>query len=388
MSIKINHNQESLAPVSGVLKIDASGALALPTGDTSTRPTFSAAGYVRFDQDDVSPEYFDGNNWQTITNKEYVDSKFLQSGSQLSTDISNLTNTIQNLSLNDLTDVQVINPTDSQVITFDSNLGYFRNQTQALNPTTKTFTGDGSTMEFDLQTSVNGVNNLVVSINGIQQEPFYSYTVMNGRIVVFDEAPELGDRLQVRILKSTVSSDRPRPRIVNIAYGNLSSYTTITIVATDITYGTTAKIGDKKFTRVDYPASDRMQIMIENSKMSDAFWTRPQDLTLIDTSGNEFVFASLINYGANVPYWTSSSDYIGTFYGGENIIFPLDVNNATSITIDPAYDGETALPWLSVSGSNIVGTAPRNSSPSRYEVKITASNGIVYITKNYWLLVV
>ena len=51
MSIKINHNQESLAPVSGVLKIDASGALALPTGDTSTRPTFSAAGYVRFDQD-------------------------------------------------------------------------------------------------------------------------------------------------------------------------------------------------------------------------------------------------------------------------------------------------------------------------------------------------
>lgn len=388
MSIKINHNQESLAPVSGVLKIDASGALALPTGDTSTRPTFSAAGYVRFDQDDVSPEYFDGNNWQTITNKEYVDSKFLQSGSQLSTDISNLTNTIQNLSLNDLTDVQVINPTDSQVITFDSNLGYFRNQTQALNPTTKTFTGDGSTMEFDLQTSVNGVNNLVVSINGIQQEPFYSYTVMNGRIVVFDEAPELGDRLQVRILKSTVSSDRPRPRIVNIAYGNLSSYTTITIVATDITYGTTAKIGDKKFTRVDYPASDRMQIMIENSKMSDAFWTRPQDLTLIDTSGNEFVFASLINYGANVPYWTSSSDYIGTFSGGENIIFPLDVNNATSITIDPAYDGETALPWLSVSGSNIVGTAPRNSSPSRYEVKITASNGIVYITKNYWLLVV
>jgi hypothetical protein len=211
---------------------------------------------------------------------------------------------------------------------------------------------------------------------------------MDGHVVVFDEAPEMGDRLQVRILKSTVSSDRPRPRIVNIFYGSLSGYTTITIIATDITYGTTAKIGNKKFTRIDYPASDRMQIMVENNKMADAFWRQPQDLTLIDTSGNEFVFPGLINYGTNVPYWTSSSDYIGTFSGGDNIIFPLDVNNATDCTIDPAYDGETALPWLSISGLNIVGTAPRNSSPSRYEVKITASNGIVNITKNYWLLVV
>ena len=388
MSIKINHNQESLAPVSGVLKIDATGALALPAGDASTRPSVSVAGYVRFDQDDISPEYFDGNNWQTIINKEYVDNKFQISGAQLSTDVQNLTSVIQNLTLNDLTDVQVINPTDSQVITFDSNLGYFRNQTQALNPTTKTFTGDGSTLEFDLQTTVNGVNNLVVSINGIQQEPFYSYTLIDGHVVVFDEAPEMGDRLQVRILKSTVSSDRPRPRVVNIVYGSLSNYATITIVATDITYGTTAKIGNRKFTRVDYPSSNTMQIMIESNKMSDAFWTRPQDLTLVDTSGNEFVFEGLINYGTNVPYWTSSSDYIGTFSGGENIIFPLDVNNATSITIDPAYDGETALPWLSLSGPNIVGTAPRNSSPSRYEVKVTASNGSVDITKNYWLLVV
>ena len=85
----------------------------------------------------------------------------------------------------------------------------------------------------------------------IQQEPFYSYNLINGQIVSFDEAPEQGDRLQVRILQSTVSSDRPRPRILNIVYGTLSNYATITIVATDITYGTTAVIGGKKITRID-----------------------------------------------------------------------------------------------------------------------------------------
>ena len=384
MSIKINHARESFAPQSGVLKIDASGALALPTGPETDRPVVSAAGYVRFDNDITKPEYFDGTNWQTITDKEYVDSEIARATGAEST----INQEIANLSLNSLTDVQVLNPTDSQVITFDSALGIFRNQTQALNPTTKTFTGDGTTLQFDLQISVNSVNNLVVSINGIQQEPFYSYTLMDGHIVVFDEAPESGDRLQVRILKSTVSSDRPRPRVLNIVYGALSNYTTITIVATDITYGTTAMIGDKKFTRIDYPASDRMQIMVETNKMSSAFWNQPQDLTLIDTSGNEFVFRGLINYGTNVPYWKDSSDYIGTFSGGDSIIFNLNVNNATSLTIDPVYTGETAIPWLSVSNGKIVGTAPRNSSPSRYEVKVTASNGSVYITKNYWLLVI
>ena len=226
-----------------------------------------------------------------------------------------------------------------------------------------------------------------MSINGIQQEPFYSYTLVDGHIVQFDEAPESGDRIQVRILKSTVSSDRPRPRIINVVYGSLSNYAVITVVATDITFGSSVKIGNRSFTRIDYPASDRMQVMIENSRMSDSFWNQQQDLTIIDTSGNEFVFSNAINYGTNVPQWTNSNTYIGTFSGGDSIIFDLSVNNATSFTIDPAYAGETAIPWLSISGTSLVGTAPRNSSPSRYEIKVTASNGSVNITRNYWMLV-
>ncbi len=381
MSIKTNHSQESLAPESGVLKVEATGAVALPVGDAAERPAVSAAGYIRFAEDIVKPEYYDGNNWQTITNKEYVDARVTTAGAALA-------NAIAELSLDSLTDVTVTAPSDGQVLAYDVNLGQFRSQTQALSPVTRTFTGDGTTLNFDIITAVSSVNNLVVTVNGIQQEPFYSYTIINGNIVSFDEAPEAGDRIQVRILRSTVSSDRPRPKVIGVSYGNIAQFTTITITATDITYGTGARIGSTPITRIDYPTANSMQLMVETSQVGGPLWNTPQDLTLVDTSGNEFVFTNLINFGASKPYWTDSNSYIGSFSGGDTVNFTLGVNNATSITIDPAYAGESAIPWLSISGNSIVGTAPQNSSPSRYELKITASNGSVNITKNYWLLVI
>jgi len=128
--------------------------------------------------------------------------------------------------------------------------------------------------------------------------------------------------------------------------------------------------------------------MVETSRMSGMLWQYPQDLTLVDTSGNEFTFPNLINYGASRPQWTESNSYIGSFKGGTIINHALKLNNFVSATINPAYAGETAIPWLSISGSNIVGTTPINSSPSRYEISVTASNGSVDITKNFWLLVI
>jgi len=228
---------------------------------------------------------------------------------------------------------------------------------------------------------------LVVSINGISQEPYYSYNVINGTTLAFDEAPESGDRIQVRILRSNTTSDRPRPKIVDVSYSTIGGFTTVSIVAHDITYGTGVKIGNKNITRIDYPAENILQVMVETSQVSGSTWNSPQDLTLIDTSGNEYVYRNLINYGTGKPQFLDSTNYIGRFRGGNSINFALAVNNAVSITLGPAYDGENPLSWLTVSGNNIVGTAPNNSSPSRYEIKVTISNGSVDITKNYWLLV-
>jgi len=387
MSINTNHTQESIAPESGVLTIDATGALGLPSGGQIDRPLGAAAGHIRFDQIETKPEYFDGSNWQTITDKVYVDNK-------IETDVINATGPnsvlnlkIDNLNLNALTDVIISTPLSGQVLSFDIDSGQFRNQTQTFVAVTKNFIGDGTTLSFDIETTVSSPHLLSVSVSGIQQDPFYSYNLVDSHIVLFDEAPANGDRIQIKILKSTVTSDRPRPTVTGISYGTLSGYTTITLTATDVTFGTGARVGDLNVTRIDYPSANMMQLMIETPLMALPMWGSPQDLTLVDTTGNEFVFTNLINFGQSKPYWTKSTSYIGAFSSGDTINFTLGVNNTTSIAIEPANAGETSLNWLSISGTHIVGTAPQNSSPSRYELKVTASNGSVNITKNFWLLV-
>jgi hypothetical protein len=380
MAIKINHPNETLTPESGVLEINAQGALKLPIGDSTQRPT-GEEGQFRYSNELFNPEFYDGSTWRLLTNKDYVDSQINQTGSDLST-------TINNLQLNDLTDVTVTNPVTGEALVYDTTLGQFRSQANTLTPITRNFTGDGSTLEFDIQTSVSSPNLLVVSINGITQEPYYSYSIIDGTTLAFDEAPALADRIQVRILKSNTTSDRPRPKITNISYSTLGAYTTISVVCLDITYGTGAKIGGQAITRIDYPSENFLQLMVETSQITGSLWTTPQDLTLVDVSGNEYVYKNLINYGASKPQFTDSTSYIGRFRAGDSINFILGVNNTTSITIQPANAGESAISWLTVSGTNIVGTAPNNSSPSRYEITVVASNGLVDITKNYWLLVI
>jgi hypothetical protein len=382
MAIKINHATETLTPESGVLEVDATGAIKLPSGLEEERP-LPEEGLLRYSKDLTNPEFHDGTTWRLLTHKDYVDNL-------VSTGNSDLADTISNLQLNDLTDVTVTNPIGGEVLVYDTAFGQFRSQTNTITPITRNFQGDGTTLEFDIETSVSSPNLLVVSINGITQEPYYSYTVIDGTTLTFDEAPAVADRIQVRILRSNTTSDRPRPKIIDISYSTIGIYTTVSIVAHDITYGTGVKIGDKNITRIDYPAENILQVMVQSTQVGGPIWETPQDLTLIDTSGNEYVYKNLINYGAGKPQFLDSTTYIGRFRGGDSISFDLSINNATSITLGPAYAGETALSWLSISlnQTRIVGTAPNNSSPSRYEFTVTASNGVVDITKNYWLLVI
>ena len=157
----------------------------------------------------------------------------------------------------------------------------------------------------------------------------------------------------------------------------------VSITATDVAYGTGAKINGVVISRIDYPTPNVLQLMIEYP-----FSTGQYDLTLVDMSGNEIIYPGAIKFGSGVPQWTDTLTYIGNFSSGDSINFPVGVNNATSLSIDAAAAGDTVLSWLSVSGMSIVGTAPANSSPSRYEFKVIAANGLVQITRNYWLVVI
>ena len=58
-------------------------------------------------------------------------------------------------------------------------------------------TGDGSTTQWNLDYAVSTPTQLLVSVGGIIQEPYYSYSVStsNGQSVInFSEAPDSGDR--------------------------------------------------------------------------------------------------------------------------------------------------------------------------------------------------
>ena len=47
----------------------------------------------------------------------------------------------------------------------------------------------------------------MVVVDGIAQKPLYSYVVTNGDKLVFDEAPESGSIIEVRILVGQLTTD-------------------------------------------------------------------------------------------------------------------------------------------------------------------------------------
>ena len=356
--------------------IDAE-ALARTTADDLLQDNIDAEALARTTADTALQSNIDAEELARIAGdqdvRDYVDSMIDQTEA-----------TISALSLDDLTDVQIVSgPTQGQALVFDSVIGLFRPQTNALSPITRSFIGDGSTMEFDIIDSVPSPNNLVVVINGIAQQPFYSYTVVDGTRLLFDEAPEANDIIEVRVLKGSSTTDRPRPTVSNISYSRIGIYNIITFNATDITLGTGAKIDGISIARIEYPTANTMQLLFEHEFPSGQY-----DLTLVDTAGNETVYPGAIRIGVAGVHWTDTAQFVGSFSGGDSINFAVGVNNASTLTLGAVAPGDTAMSWLSVSSMNIVGTAPVNSSPARYEFKVTATNGSVNITRHYWLVVV
>ncbi|MDB2315346.1 hypothetical protein N9V27_00045 [bacterium] len=297
-----------------------------------------------------------------------------------------LQTTIDNLELSDLTDVTNTSPTDGQMLGYDGTTGNFRPQTVALAPVNKNYVGDGTTLQFDLGQDVPSPNNLVVVVDGIAQKPLYSYVVTNGDKLVFDEAPESGSIVEVRILVGQSTTDRPRPKISNIAYSETAApvFNLITFNVTEMTYGFGAKIGTVPIAHIEYPSAGSMQL-----KTAETF-TGNQSITLIDNSGNEFVFEDAFAEpdGTSNPLWTDARKFIGTFSAGDSINYAIGVNSTSTLTLGATSSQETAPTWLSVSGLTLVGTAPTLSSPCRYEFQIIATIGSKSISRNYWLVVI
>jgi 2-keto-4-pentenoate hydratase/2-oxohepta-3-ene-1,7-dioic acid hydratase in catechol pathway len=66
----------------------------------------------------------------------------------------------------------------------------------------ETFTGDDVTTTFNLTATVTSVNHMIVSVNGLVQQPTTHYTLVTGDLV-FSEAPSNNAVITVQILNTS-----------------------------------------------------------------------------------------------------------------------------------------------------------------------------------------
>jgi hypothetical protein len=133
------------AYVDGVLKVNTGGELAIPTGTDAQRPVAPQEGSVRYNTTSETFEGYAQNTWQGMG---------LGTGSA---------------------------------------------------PTYQGIVANGSTYDFVLDTTPLSSAGILVTINGVMQEPDYAYRVDNNILSFIDDtstviAPDAGDRIDVRFL--------------------------------------------------------------------------------------------------------------------------------------------------------------------------------------------
>ena len=89
-------------------------------------------------------------------------------------------------------------------------LGNLPNASFQSRPTRQEFSGDGSTTVFTLNQTARA-EDIIVSVDGVVQEPDGSYTVPNGTALTFDEAPSsnAGNNIFVMYMGTSAGSISP-----------------------------------------------------------------------------------------------------------------------------------------------------------------------------------
>ena len=106
----------------------------------------------------------------------------------------------ENSSIKDLSDVAATNPTNGQILIFNSTSGRYEPgaNSATLTYSSGSFTGDGSTVNFTIN-SGRAVNNILVFVNGICLMPTTDYTIASTTLT-FITAPGASAEIQVRYL--------------------------------------------------------------------------------------------------------------------------------------------------------------------------------------------
>lgn len=66
MAINIDHQKDIISANSGILTVDQTGAIVLPKGNTSERPSAPVEGMIRYNTDQQKLEQYVSGQWQAI----------------------------------------------------------------------------------------------------------------------------------------------------------------------------------------------------------------------------------------------------------------------------------------------------------------------------------
>jgi len=126
-----------------LVAFNATNSILIPVGNTAQRPATGVAGMVRYNSTTTGVEVYNGTSWSAL-------------GSSFTS------------------------------------------------ITTETFNGDGATTSFTLSSANFTTDSVIVTLNGVVQQPAVAYAV-SGTSLVFTEAPATGDVIVVRELQTTTS---------------------------------------------------------------------------------------------------------------------------------------------------------------------------------------
>ena len=261
------------------------------------------------------------------------------------------------------------------------------------------FSGDGSTTAFTLDHAVGSDEDILVSVDGVIQEPSVAYAVSNGTTLTFTAAPSSnsGNNIFVYYLFRTVATvDHPSTSALSATSGTFSG--AVSASSIDADGGITVDNITIDGTEIDLSSGD-LSIDVAGNVQIDAndngevrFLDDGTQYATVKKDGNNAVFQSIVADGDFVIQGVDGSSFINAIYvdmsengqvtfggtttGGDQVkiqnnssSFGLNVNNVSGSDrcIITAQSGTGTVFHHQFNNSNgSVGTISTNGSTTSY----------------------
>lgn len=246
-----------------VVKFNTVDSIHLPVGTTAQRPATGVAGMIRFNNSTGNLEFYNGTEWQSAQGSFTVIAS-------------------------------------------------------------ETFDGDDSTTAFTLSDTQTTAS-CIVSVNGIVQQPTESYSV-SGTTLTFTEAPETGDKIEVRKVTTTTTVTS----LVDGSSGMTVSATAGASIEHDedgVTVGTSATTIDS-FATTDYRSAE---YLVQGQNAAGDAWEVAKLLLVHNGTTATIVVYGVTDTGSDD--WT----YSATISGGDVLLQATAGEAGTTVKVFPTY---------------------------------------------------